>query len=205
MRDATPGEIARAPDSFAETMAFFSGERLVFRPLKQEDASLLADYFLSLSAETRQRFGPHAFTAEQAAILCAQIDYGKVIRLLAVTDDVQKPRAVAYFILGLELNEQDAKRYHARGMDLDRASVCSIAPSVADHCRGRGLGARMMARALTLARALGRKNVILQGGVQATNFRAIRFYEKFRFGRVGSFSTTVENYDMILNFGLLKP
>ena len=199
MREASPGQIARAPDSFAETIALSSGERFVFRPLKQEDASLLADYFLGLSADTRQRFGPHAFTAEQAAILCAQIDYGKIIRLLAVTGNVQEPRAAAYFILGLELHEEDEKRYRARGMELDRASVCSIAPSVADRFQGRGLGARVMARALALARALGRRNVILQGGVQATNSRAIQFYEKFGFGRVGSFSTTVENYDMMLN------
>jgi len=199
MRDATPGEIARAPDSFAETIALSSGERFVFRPLKREDASLLADYFLSLSADTRKRFGPHAFNAEQAAILCAQIDHGKVIRLLALTDNVQEPRAVAYFILGLELHEEDEKRYRARGMELDRASVCSIAPSVADRWQGRGLGATVMVRALALARRLGRKQAILQGGVQATNLRAIRFYEKFGFRKAGYFSTSVANYDMILD------
>jgi diamine N-acetyltransferase len=202
MRDATPAEIARDPDPFAEPISLPSGERLVFRPLKQEDSSLLADYFVGLSAETRRRFGPHPFTAEQAAILCAQIDYGKVIRLLAVTDNAQKPQAVAYFILGLELNALDGERYRARGMELDRASACSIAPSVADHWQGRGLGTMVMARTLALASGLGRKKALLQGGVQATNLRAIQFYEKFGFCMAGSFSTTVENHDMVLDLTL---
>jgi ribosomal protein S18 acetylase RimI-like enzyme len=199
MRDATPKAITRDHDSFAETLTLASGERIVFRPLKQEDSALLAGYFSALSADTRKRFAPHAFTKEQAEMLCAEINYGEVIRLLAVTDNVQQQEAVAYFILRLELNDGDEKRYRAHGMNLDRASVCSIAPSVADDYQGRGLGSVVMDRALALARRLGRRQAILQGGVQAANSRAIHFYEKCGFCKVGSFSTAVENYDMIVD------
>lgn len=198
MRTVTPRAIARDPDSFAEIISLASGERIVFRPLKREDSALLADYFMTLSADTRKRFAPHPFTTEQADILCAEIDYGKVVRLLAVTDNVHQPRAVSYVILTLEVDDVDEKRYRSRGMDFARGSVCSIAPSVADDYQGRGLGTMAMARALALARRLGRKQAILQGGVQAANSRAIHFYDKFGFRKVGSFSTTIENYDMIV-------
>ena len=199
MKATTPKTITWNPDSFAETFALPSGERIVFRPLKQGDAALLAGYFRALSADTRKRFAPHAFTKEQAEIICAKIDYGKVIQLFGLTDNVQQPQILAYFILRLDLNDDDDKRYRARGMNLDRMSVCSIAPSVVDDYQGRGLGAVLMARSLALARRLDRRQIILQGGVQAENSRAIRFYEKCGFHMVGSFSTTVENYDMIVD------
>lgn len=132
MRALTPDAITRDADSVAETIALACDERIVFRPLKGEDSALLGRYFLGLSADTRRRFGPHPFTAEQAEMLCAEIDYEKIIRLLAVTDD-------------------------------------------------------------------GQRQVILQGGVQATNSRAIGFYEKHGFRKAGSFSTAVENHDMFLD------
>jgi len=199
MRASTPKRAKRHLDSFAETIILPSGERIVFRPLRQEDSELLAGYFRALSDETRKRFAPHAFTTEQAQILCAEIDNGKVVRLLAVTDNVQQPRAVAYFILRLELNDGDERRYRERGIGLDRASVCSIAPSVADDHQGCGLGSVVMDRTLALARRLDQRQAILQGGVQAANSRAIHFYEKCGFRKVGSFSTAVENYDMIID------
>ena len=199
MSATTPEAIRRAADSFAETITLASGERVVLRPLNQKDSVILAGYFRSLSADTRKRFGPHPFTKEQAEILCAAIDYGKVIRLLAVTDNDQEPEVVAYFILRLELNDDDEKRYGARGMDFDRSSVCSIAPSVADDYQDRGLGSAVMDKALALVRRLGQRQVILQGGVQAANSRAVHFYEKFGFRKVGSFSTVIESYDMIVD------
>ena len=189
----------RHVDTFAETIGLATGERIVFHPLRREDSALLGRYFPGLSADTRERFAPHAFTAEQAEMLCAAIDYEKIIRLLAATGDGPRPEAVAYFILRLEINDDDEGRHRARGMALDRPSVCSIAPSVADDRRGRGLGSVVMGRALALARHLGKRQVILQGGVQATNSRAIGFYDKHGFRKVGSFSTGVENHDMFLD------
>jgi ribosomal protein S18 acetylase RimI-like enzyme len=46
------------------------------------------------------------------------------------------------------------------------------------------------------AKELGAKSLVLMGGTQATNKRAIAFYEKFGFKHVCDFETKVLNYDM---------
>ena len=199
MSTTTPKAFAHDPDCVSETITLNSGQRLVFRPLKSDDSDLLAGYFKSLSPSTRKLYGPHPFTSEQAKKLCAGIDCQQVIRLVAVTDNIQQPEIVAYFILGFTLSNADKERYRVRGMNLDQASVCTIAPSVADAYQNRRLGSIVMNRTLALARNLGKNQVILQGGVQAANSRAVHFYRKLGFRKVGSFSTTIENYDMILD------
>jgi len=196
MRDVSPEDITRNPDAFAERIVLDSGEQFLFRPLKEEDSAILGTYFLSLSGNTRKMFGPHPFTREQAQILCEQIDYAKVIRLIATNE---RDQIVAYFILRLKLNEDDENRYRSRGILSDLDSTCSIAPSIADHHQNRGLGTVLMGRALALGWRLGQTQAILQGGVRADNARGLHFYPKCGFREVGSFCTTADSFDMVLD------
>lgn len=195
----TPEEIEENPDRLAEDIQLPSGEHLLFRPLKSSDAQMLGEYFLSLSEETRRRFSPHPFTKEEALKICATIDYRSCVRLVAVSLSGGETQVVAYFILWLVIREYDRERYLARGWNLEEMAACSIAPSVRDSRQNCGLGSRIMEKTLNLAVRLGKRTAILQGGVQATNERAAHFYRKFGFCRVGSFRTSIENYDMALD------
>ena len=195
----TPQVLTQNPEWFDETLTLDSGERITFRALRPDDGALLGRYFEGLSQETRRRFAPHPFTMEEAHKLCAEIKYRHTLRLIALTDKGEQPEVIAYFIFVLGFGDGEQKCYRARGMPLDSDSDCTFAPSVADAYQNRGLGSALMPQVLDLARRLGRKRVVLSGGVQATNHRAIHFYEKFGFRKVGTFSTEVENYDMILN------
>lgn len=174
-----------------------SGQQIVLRPLRSGDSSLLSKYFETLSENTCRLFAPHEFTKEQAEILCSNSDGKNIIPLIGVTGDISYEQIVSYFIIGVGLGEADSKRYMDYGMHLD--SVCTIAPSVADSFQNKGLGSLVMEKALMAIRNIGRTQVVLQGGVQALNTRAIHFYKKFGFRVVGAFSTNVENYDMILD------
>ncbi len=196
----TPEAIAQNPDGVTETITFACGERITFRLLRPEDAELLGRYFLRLSEETRRRFGPHPFTMEQAQKLCAEINYYDTLRLIAVTEKGGQPQVIAYFILQLGIKEAEKKRYQAHGMVLDECKDCTFAPSVADAYQNRGLGSTLMPKILDLARRFGFQRMVLMGGTQATNYRAIHFYEKFGFRKVGDFLTKggVNNHDMIL-------
>lgn len=194
----TVSQLAAHPDLITETFPF-RGETITFRLLRCDDEEMLARYFVGLGEETRRRYGPHPFTAEQAAKLCAELNYADTLRFLAVSTRSGAPEIVAYFIVYLGPREGEIKRYSERGITLG-SDVCTLAPSVADAYQGLGLGSEVMRRVLDVMRRLGFRRMVLSGGTQATNDRAIHFYEKFGFRRVGDFVTPgpLNNHDMIL-------
>jgi GNAT superfamily N-acetyltransferase len=179
-----------------------SGEAVLFRPLRAEDAAALGQYFLGLSAATRARYGPHPFDQPTADALCANLDHARLLRLVAVREDAGEERVVAYFLLYRGARESDSRRYAALGIPLDDATDCALAPSVADEYQDRGLGSLLMAHVLECARLLGHRRMVLWDGVQASNARAVHFYRKWGFQQVGEFFTDKPNFDMILHLAV---
>jgi diamine N-acetyltransferase len=190
---------AVAPDSLIAAGQLTSGERIVIRPLRPDDAVRLGEYFAGLSAPTRARYGPHPFDQATADAICAALDPTALLRLVATVSREGGERIVAYMLLKLGVLEQDQRRYAERGMPLDPATDCTVAPSVADDYQNRGVGSVMMAHLLRSARQMGRRRAVLWLGVQATNDRAVHFYTKCGFRKVGEFFTDKNNFDMILD------
>jgi hypothetical protein len=85
------------------------GTRVTFRPLLPGDAGILGSYFLGLSDDTKNRYGPHPFDQATADRLCAEIDYSAAIRMIAVHSSPAGEEVVAYFILqpGIPTGEQE--------------------------------------------------------------------------------------------------
>jgi GNAT superfamily N-acetyltransferase len=177
------------------TVTLKSGESLILRPLQPDDALLFGAYLENLGAETRRRFGPHPLNREMAAILCGQVNPAVVLRLITLN---AAGEMVAYFILEWGIAEPEQTRYAGYGIALDPLTDCTFAPSVADAYQSSGLGSAMLPTLLATAREQGRRSVVLMGGTQATNARAIHFYEKFGFRKVGEFMTEINNWDMFL-------
>ena len=163
------------------------------------DADRLTEYFLSLSAETKSLYAPHPFDRETAAGIAGEM-HETLLRFVAVGDDASSLIA-AYFILFLNIHEADTRRYS----DFDRESCCSIAPSVRDELQNCGLGTAMMEHVVDVARRMGKRSMILCGGVVATNRRAIHFYERFGFVKVREFGTGRLSYDMVLDLADPRP
>ena len=176
-----------------------TGQPLTFRPLAADDAALLGQYFLGLSAETRRRFGPHALDQAAADQLCAEHDSLDALRMIAVLDAPQLA-VIAYLILLRGVTEHDARRYQAHGRLLDPRTTCTVAPSVADAWQSQGLGPRLLGALIDVARRLGARTIVLMGGVQASNTRAVRLYQRLGFQQTATFEhpDDVLNYDMLL-------
>jgi GNAT superfamily N-acetyltransferase len=166
---------------------------MFLRTLRPEDRAALAVYFEALGVETRRRFQPHPLTREAAAALCDEAE-PSAIRLVIE----RRGGVIGYFILERGLPVYETPRYREFGVDLAAGSDLLFAPSVADAWQNRGIASLAMPHLIAFARQLGARSLVLMGGTQATNHRAIAFYEKFGFKRFGGYQTDVFNHDMRL-------
>ena len=191
------GDTERPPDLRA-TLALRSGAGAALRFLSDDDADLLGAYFATLSPRTRDFYGPHPFDQETADRVCLETRTDtEAVRLVVTVSDGDGARIIAYFIVGFRMQDSDRKRYAARGMPLDDRSDAYLAPSVADAYQDTGVGSAVMGHLVPWLRGLGRRRLMLLGGVQQGNERAIAFYRKWGLRIVGDFQTRKACYDMI--------
>lgn len=169
---------------------------IVLRALTAADAQALADYFDCLSPESRGRFQPHPLTREAARAICADPAPSAIRTVLE-----SRGRIVGYFIMERALSVHEADRYRPFGIVLEPGQDLLFAPSVADAYQGLGLASLAMPHLLDLARRAGARSLVLMGGTQETNPRAIAFYEKHGFQPFGGYRTEVYNRDMRLILG----
>ncbi|MBV5297223.1 MAG: GNAT family N-acetyltransferase [Rhodoferax sp.] len=163
----------------------------VLRSLRHDDSAALGWYFDSLSPASKSRFAPHPLTQTTAQELCAT-EQSATLRLAIE----MAGKIIGYFILEPEMSMHEAARYRQFGIALESGKDFLFAPSVADAFQNRGLASLAMPHLLQLARQSGARSLVLMGGTQATNARAIAFYEKFGFQRFGGYQTELFNHDM---------
>jgi GNAT superfamily N-acetyltransferase len=186
--------------AFNTSAAPRSGETITLRLLEPGDSDALGVYLTGLSERTRARYGPHPFDQTTADAICASLDPTDMLRVVATAPGgAGRERIIAYILLKLGVHEDDRLRYEALGIPLDPQRDATLAPSVADDYQDQGVGSVMMAPVLNAARGLSRTRIVLWGGVQATNDRAVHFYTKWGFRKVGEFFTDKPNDDMILD------
>lgn len=171
------------------------GRDILIRLLAREDAHALLSYFENLSVETKKRYAPHPFDRATVDAVCADPGSGGVMRFIAQTRDTNE--IVGYALVKLGHIPHDAVRIEGYGVKLDEAEDAFYAPSVADAFQGSGLGSRIFEVIIEKLEAMNIRRLILWGGVQATNSRAVRYYEKNGFVRVGEFEYNGPNIDMV--------
>ena len=187
--------IVADPALLSCTLSLPAGEELSARVLLAADGERLGRYFAALSQAIRGVYGPHPLTYEEGLKLCSAIDYADTLRFVALAGE----QIVAYFILVLHTRDSDGERYAGYEAPLDAATDCTLAPSVADAWLERGLGSTLFPHVSRVARRLGFARMVLMGGVRADNPRAVHFYKKFGFRRVGDFwAGNTNNHDMAL-------
>ncbi len=202
--DLTPEILTQNPSIATTTLHLPNGQRALLRLQRPADRWILGRYFLSLKPATRNIYAPHPFDMATAHQLCAATDYSQILRFIAVADVGGEVRIIAYFLLKLGVLDSDRRHYDALDMPLRDAEDAALAPSVADAYQSRGIGSLILPHIFDLVRRLGRQRVVLWGGTRELNHRAVHFYEKFGFVKVGEFEitrgdTVINNYNMILN------
>ncbi len=161
-----------------------TGATCLARSLAAADEPALLAYLTSLSDESRSRFGPHPFDPETVRHICQNLPTDEVLRYVAISP---KNEIVAYFLVKKGTLPADRQRYENAGLALNEAETCTFAPSVADAWQGSGLGNALFGFILKELRPFAFKKMLLWGGVQASNARAIRYYTRHGFAGVGRF------------------
>lgn len=166
------------------------------KEIEKEDSDSLGKYFEELSDETRRRFGPHPLNKSEAVKICRE-GLGKDDIRLILKSKVSGETA-AYFILLFDTIVHEDRRYFDYGIELDGRRDVTFAPSVADRYQDKKAASSCMPYIVDFLKENGKRYFVLMGGTQSTNGRAVRFYEKFGFKKVGSYMTDIENYDMYM-------
>jgi len=105
---------------------------------------------------------------------------------------------VAFSIIKRGYLEHDGYRLQSYGFVPDAITDCTFAPSVADHWQSLGVGNSLFHFLLADLKASGIKRIILWGGVQSDNQKAVNYYLKNGFIKLGQFEHNGLNDDMIL-------
>lgn len=167
---------------------------ICFFRLEVGNQQQLVDYFNRLSPESKNRFGPHPFTAD---VILQLLNDGNNYHLFAAKQQNDE-QIIAYAILKrgwLDFEYQRLVSYGLSPLDGD----FTIAPSVADEWQGKGVGSHFLQFIINQSvNELDAKRLILWGGVQSNNTKAVKLYQRFGFKTLGEFEHNDMNMDMIL-------
>lgn len=172
-----------------------NGKAVEVRLLEPGDSEKLFEYFdQRLSKESKSRFGPHSFDREIINAICQNPDE-ETIRYVALDEG---KNIVAYMLVRQGMIEWDLNRYTTRNQSYDHTTSVTFAPSVADAWQSTGLGSLMNNLIEEDLKEKNIKNIILWGGVQATNEKAIHYYKKIGYQFIASFwHDGKDNHDMV--------
>lgn len=170
-------------------------KQLLLRKLGQSDQDNLFRYLQNLSLNTKNRFGPHPFERDAIREFYACPAHHGYIAVDPETSEI-----IAYSIIKQGFLEHDHSRLSSYGLVPDHLTDCTYAPSVADAWQSSGTGTLLFRFILDDLKTTDVRRIILWGGVQADNEKAVNFYKKHGFKTLGHFFHNGGNYDMALHF-----
>lgn len=167
---------------------------LSLRSLNSSDFERLYHFLQHLSSETKKRFGPHPFDQPSILDFYQNSDFHRGY----IAQPIDTSEIVAYAIIKFGILDGDYLRYLSYGLNLDSRFDCEFAPVVADSWQSCGIGNKLFQYILTDLKKTEVKRIILWGGVQTDNERAINYYIRNGFQVFGKFMHYGENLDMLL-------
>jgi GNAT superfamily N-acetyltransferase len=167
--------------------------QVTFRKVKPKDVLPLKQYFDNLSSTTKSRFGPHPFDLQTTEAICKQ-EYSSYQAFICL----DKSNIIAYAVVFKGYTEGERYRFKQYSIKPNQEKDYTLAPSVADAYQSKGIGTSLFDYIEAELRKQGAEKIVLWGGVQLTNQRAVRFYLKHGFRTLGEFDHNgLDNLDMV--------
>ena len=179
------GKVAENPELATYTLFDSTDMRLILRPLVPSDVKELTVFLEGLSPETRMFHSFSSYDEKGAIKLCDSINVYDKLRLVLDLISNEYQGIIGVLMFGFDLVKGDIERYQGYGIELNNDAVCRLSPCITDDYQDLGYGSMSMPYMVDIASRFGKKSIILLGGVHTKNHRAIRFYEKNGFQRMG--------------------
>ena len=191
--------VAKNPNILTFETELSSGEVVVLRPLKPSDVEILAEFLESLSSQTREFYSCASYDLNEAKKYCEAINRYDKLRFIVISKTTNK--MIALFEYSFDIPGGDRKRLESYHEEFDLSRIVRFGPCIADSYQSRGVGSMLLPFIIKIAREFGKKQIFLWGGVLFNNERAIKFYEKIGFRKLGNFNNDrgKESIDMILD------
>ena len=157
--------ISPYPDQLEERTRTKTGIEIFVRPIRPEDAPLLVELFESLSPKSvyRRFFTPMKRLPHSMLARFTQIDYDRHIALVALSVSKSKESMLGVARVILERNQKEAE----------------FSVIVSDPWQGKGIGAALLQRCLSIAKERGIEKVM--GTVLAENTQMLALGKKLGF------------------------
>lgn len=166
---------------------------VLLRRYTDDDFEHLLIYLHHLSPNTAKRFQPHSYHKEEVNIFHTNPEHEAWIAVDPPTNKI-----IAYTVLKRGYLHHDYPRLQQYGVPIFYEHCYTVAPSVTDEWQSTGVGQLLFDYVLAEIKSRNVKQVILWGGVQIDNIKAVRFYQKNGFRSLGHFQYNGLNEDMIL-------
>jgi L-amino acid N-acyltransferase YncA len=147
--------------NFREMVTLKDGAYILLRPMAPEDEQRLIEYYASVSEEDMRYFRDQVKDQKMVKEWCAQLDYSKVLPLLALAKDRVVGSATLHFFEGPKRHVGEVRLFLAKDF------------------RKRGLGMKMIRVLVDLARKHGLS--ILYGEVIADMGKIVKAFEQIGF------------------------
>ena len=197
MNKSILNEFVSNTEKYSSNLVTNSEEKLLLRPLIPSDVKLLTSFLEGLSVETRRLSTFDSYDSSMAKELCDAINKYDKLRFVLINS---LGSILGLIEFTLDIPESDIERFLSYGINLDVSKTCRFGPTLTDSYQNQGVGKLLFPYIIQIVKLLNKNSVILYGGVLADNERAIRYYLKHGFVKVGSFINTnqLESLDMIL-------
>ena len=186
------------PEKYTWELRAHSEEKITLRPLLHSDIKGLTTFLENLSTETRRLSTFDSYDKVTATELCDAINKYDKLRFVL---EFQSKKIVGLVEFTLDIPQNVVDTYATYGFTLDTDYTCRFGPTLANKYQNQGLGSLLFPYVTKIAKLLGKKYIILYGGVLANNLHAIKYYEKHGFKITGKYNNDNgdETLDMILN------
>lgn len=160
------------PSAWGTAFKLADGKEVNFRPIQSGDTEMLWKMISALSEKSLSNLVP-PFTRERIEGWTSNIDYDKVLTIVAVIEEKNEQRIIGS--AALVFNKQEIFRHRAE-----------LNITVQDNYQNMGIGTAMLKHLLNIARMKTLRKVTLL--CNTDNDRAVHVYKKLGFEIEGRFS-----------------